>query len=102
MGHGEALPAIGRWQIGAIVTVGAIVLLGKGDHDRLTSLPALQAVPALYQGLCEHPRVVTSGDPHRAHLFDVACGLARAAPAWQLDAALDGRFWEYLPVAVGN
>jgi hypothetical protein len=97
LGRGEVLPAIGRWQIGASVPVGGILLLSKGDRDRLTPLPVLQALPALYQALFEHPQVVTNGNRHCTRLFDVARDLARAAPVWRLEATLDGQPWEGLP-----
>lgn len=97
LGRTPALPAIRRWEIGTVVPVSGIVLLHKGQQDRLTSLPALQSIPALYRAMSEHPRVIKNGEPYRTHLFDVAHGLARAVRIWRLDATLAARFWEHLP-----
>jgi hypothetical protein len=102
LGHGETLPFIGRWKIGTVVPVLGIILLQKSDTDRLTPLPVLKVVPALYQALCEHPRVVTNCDLPRMRLFDIARCLAKATPVWRLDATLTGQFWEGLATIVSN
>lgn len=96
LGRGEALPSIGRWQVGARVPVGGILLLHKAEHHRLSTLSARDALLPLYQALCEHPRVVTNRDDYPTHLFDCARYLAWATPVWRLDVTLAGRFWEML------
>jgi len=102
LGRGEALPAIGRWQVGTIVTMSGIIFLRKRDTDQLSPLPALQALPVLHQALCEHPRVVANRIPHRTRLFDVARCLSKGMPVWWLDATLDGEFWEGLATIISD
>jgi hypothetical protein len=98
LGRGEALPVIGRWQIGEIVPVAGIILLHKAETDQITRLPAMQAVPPLYQALSEHPRVVSNREQHRTRLFDMVRDLASLVSIWQLNATRDGRFWDLLPM----
>jgi hypothetical protein len=102
LGRSETLAAIGRWKIGTAVPLEGIILLQKSDVDQLTPLPVAMVVPALYQALCEHPRVVTNRDPHRMRLFDSARCLAKATPVWHLDATLSGQFWESLTAIVSS
>jgi len=90
------LPAIGCWQIETSVNVSGLILLQQCGSDRLTPLPFMQTIPAIYQALSEHPQVVKNCEPHRARLFEVAYNLALAASAWQLEITLAGRFWENL------
>jgi len=100
LGRGEPLPAVGRWQIGGVILVAGILFLKKGKQDQVKLLQPLKALPLLYQAISEHPRVVTNRESHRARLFDVARALAGATATWQLDAALDGQFWEqFRPLA---
>lgn len=97
LGRGSALPAIDLWKLGTVVPVKGVLLLHKGEQDRLTPLSTFQSIPVLHQAFSEHPRVVTNRGPHRTHLFDVARSLARAVPAWRWDGTIAGTFWEHLP-----
>ena len=100
LGRGKALPAIGCWQIETSVNVSGLILLQKCGSDRMTPLPFMQTIPAIYQALSEHPQVVKNCESHRARLFEVAYNLALAASAWQMEISLDGRFWEILQAGV--
>lgn len=96
LGRGTALPAIGRWKTATIVQIRGIILLSKGDHAYVTAVRSRRAIPAIYQGLCEHPRVITNRNLHRSTLFDVARNLSDAIPTWRLCTGIDGNPWKDL------
>jgi hypothetical protein len=96
----EAIPVIERWQVGRAVNVAGVMLLRKAQHERLSSLPPIQAAQHLYRALSEHPRVVSNRTPFRHQLFHSACCLARTVPCWELELTHAGRFWDVISDAL--
>ena len=100
LGRNAAIPAIGRWRVGTCAPLAAVVLLKQGDQERLESLRPVEAVPHLYRGLCEHPRVVTNREPLSHALFNAACALTETVPTWELTLTRTGAFLSLLEEAL--
>ncbi len=95
------------WNVAGHVPLKAVFFLKQALKDK--ALPLGQGEAAVYLGQSANQvlRLFTQGfetqalRDFRSRVFDNACGLARAVPAFILETSLGGRFWEEVERALG-
>lgn len=96
IGTKSCLPALNRWSIGKCAKLVALILLEKGQWERVRALEPPDVATSIYHSLSEH---IVSDEVQvslRIHLFRLASSMAKNIPTWRLEVTLQSEFWGLL------
>jgi len=98
----------GTWDVQKQIPLEAIFFLEQSAVDEVVPLGDGEAAAMLTKAIAEFWEflwIAHYGNgriPFRARVFENACGLAKAVPAYRLKASLVGRFWEKMEEVLGE